>query len=211
MRSCESHDPRHRNATAAVISQRLAEDCFSPAMQKPSRSRPAASAALPLLHPLPWPAPPARSDGPASAVHVIGMHGRSRAAAPIWRRSGAIASPAGLRPSALSLSRESTRRRDRYRPGHSVVDRVIAFIGELRETRRELWRQSAGRIGPELRPGERSLFRRRALARCDGTARSAWPDRGQYPPVRQCRISAIKVTTARPGTLRSAARRGGRR
>jgi hypothetical protein len=25
--------------------------------------------------------------------------------------------------------------------GYSVVDRVIAFIGELRETRRELWRK----------------------------------------------------------------------
>ncbi len=41
---------RDRLATAPVVSPRLADGCFTPAMHKPSRSRPAASAALLLLY-----------------------------------------------------------------------------------------------------------------------------------------------------------------
>ena len=66
-------------ATASVVSPRLADGCFSPAMHKPSRSRPAASAAL-LLH-YGVGRPPARSDRPALAVRVIGLRGNE------WRIS----------------------------------------------------------------------------------------------------------------------------
>ena len=41
---------RDRFATASVVWPRLGDGCFTPAMQKPSRSRPAASAALLLLY-----------------------------------------------------------------------------------------------------------------------------------------------------------------
>jgi hypothetical protein len=40
MRSSAGEDPRHRNATASVVLPRLADGCFSPAMQEPSRPRP---------------------------------------------------------------------------------------------------------------------------------------------------------------------------
>ena len=65
-------------ATASVVSPRLADGCFSPAMQKPSRSRPA-SAALSLHYGVGR--PPARSDRPALAVRVIGLRGNE------WRIS----------------------------------------------------------------------------------------------------------------------------
>ena len=76
-----------RFATASVVSPRLVDGCFSPAMHKPSRSRPGACAALLLPHGVGR--PPARSDRPASADRAIGMRGNHRpeqsASAVLWR------------------------------------------------------------------------------------------------------------------------------
>ncbi len=72
-RSSESPGAHECSATAAVVSPRLADGCFTPAMHKPSRSRPrhlpryCFSTALGR--------PPARSDRPASAVRLIAMRG----------------------------------------------------------------------------------------------------------------------------------------
>jgi len=62
-----------------LFSPRLADGCFSPAMHKPSRSKPAASAALLLLYGIGR--PPGPSDRTALAVRAIGFRGNE------WRIS----------------------------------------------------------------------------------------------------------------------------
>ena len=62
---------RDRIATLSVVSPQRADGCFTPAMQEPSRSRPEASATLPLLYAIGRP-PRARIDRRGSAVGAIG-------------------------------------------------------------------------------------------------------------------------------------------
>jgi hypothetical protein len=54
---------RRRFATASVVSPRRADGCFSLAIHKPSRSRPAASAAVLLLYAPADPSGPSRASG----------------------------------------------------------------------------------------------------------------------------------------------------
>ena len=77
-----------RFATASVVSSRLADDCFGPAMHKPGRLLPAANAALLLLYGIGRSLGP-RSDRPGPAVRVIEM----RKAIASSHGSAAIAPP----------------------------------------------------------------------------------------------------------------------
>ena len=166
--------------TAAVVWPRLADGCFSPAMQKPSRSRSAASAALLLLYGIGG--PPARSDRAALAVRVIGMRGtqpcRSSEPDEGFRsrtdRPGASASTCrsqAATPAAASLRDERDGRHSTTAPsvaGNMIARRPSGGASAFTAMRRSTIADPCWCSSPPLRPTLRTGMCR--VARADPMA-----------------------------------------
>ena len=159
----------HSFATASVVSPRLADGCFSPAMQKPSRSRPAPSVALiALLYGLGRPLRPGAIVPPRPSA-LSRCAGWSGASAATRRRCGAIASRARLRavhPIGL-LRKRPPRRPGPFRPGPSARRRTgrMAHLLRPRFGIHCRARHRLARTGPAgLR--ERSILRSHRWSNC---------------------------------------------